>query len=514
MVESNNQRLAKNTLLLYIRTFLVLFLSLYITRLVLQALGERDLGIYNVVGGIVVMLSFVQSSLTITIGRFITFELGRDPSSDNMSKICSICITILMIAGLIIFVISEFAGVYIIEEWTTIPQERMLAAHVVYQFSLLIFLVQMQRVPFDSIVIAHEKMSFYAYMSIFETILKLLAVVLLLKTRSDRLIAYVGLLFLITIILFCCYYYYVKKYYNHCRLHWMWDRKVSYSIMMFSGWSVLGSATNTATQQGVNLLLNNFVGLVANTAMGFTNQVVQAVNVFVSSFTTAFNPQVTKYYAAGEQQNLQLLMCRASKFSFVLAFFIACPMIINMDYLLSIWLKDVPQYTTDFCRLVLVCAIIDATTGVYNTAITASGKIKKYQICISISFLIDLIISYFLLINGIYPAFVFVSRIITRGFLNMGVGLYFSYREVSFNLQDYFRQVLQPIILILLFMAPFAWGCEMLESGVLKLLITSLLIFVSVPFLTYFLFLTSAERLVLKSYMQTTVFHFKKNIKV
>ena len=497
MIQNNNQRIAKNTVLLYARTFVVLCVSLFTTRLVLQALGETDLGVYNVVGGIVILLSFVQSSLTTTVSRFITFELGRDSSPSNISRIVSICFTILVLMGVIILFLSEGVGVPIVNYWTVIPDDRMIAANWVFQFALFTFLIQMIRVPFDSVVIAHERMSVYAYFSIIETFLKLFVALALLRCGFDRLIVYAASLTSVAIIVFLCYYVYVRRSFKEYVLRWVWEKDESKRILSFSGWSLLGSATNTETQQGVNLLMNNFVGLAANTALGFTNQVVQAVNTFVASFTTAFNPQVIKYCASKELEQMQVLICRASKFSFVLAYIIALPLIANMDYVLQIWLGTVPIYTTDFCRLVLICAVIDATTGVFNTAITASGEIKRYQILISLSFTLDLFIAFILLKIGVYPALVYASRILTRGFLNMWIGLRCSADKVSFDLSNYFKTVMIPIIVSLIVSIPIIYLESINFEGFSRLFITGISAVIVVSLLALFIVMNKNERLTL-----------------
>ena len=507
MENNNNTRIAKNTVLLYIRTFIVLCVSLLTSRLILKALGETDLGIYNVVGGVVIFLSFIQSSLTIAVSRFITYELGADPSADNISRIVSICFTILAIMAAVIFVFSEGVGVIIVNKWTVIPDERMFAANLVFQFALLTFLIQMVRVPFDSLVIAHEQMSVYAYFSVLEAVLKLLIAILLLHCSWDRLIVYSGLLTGVAVVLFLCYFLFIRLAYRQYRLMWRWEKAESIKIFSFSGWSLLGSTANTATQQGVSLLMNNFVGLAANTALGFTNQVVQAVNTFVASFTTAFNPQVIKYCASRELEQMQVLMCRASKFSFILAYILALPLIVNMDYVLQLWLGTVPVYTTDFCRLVLVCSVIDATTGVFYTAITASGNIKRYQILISISFTLDLIISFILLKLGVYPALVYASRILTRGLLNMWIGLKISESEVAFDLAHYFKTVITPILITLLVSIPLVYYEAIQCSGLLKLIVTTSTGVLVVSLLAVFVIMNKTERKAIYNLVMAKLIH-------
>lgn len=490
----NNQRIAKNTVLLYIRTFVVLCISLFTTRLILQALGELDLGIYNVVGGIVVLLSIIQGSLTGSTSRFITFEIGRDSSGKNVSRMISLCFTMLVIVCAIFVLLGESVGLWIVQNWIVVPSERQFAANIVYQFALFTLIISMLRVPFDSIVIAHERMSVYAYMSIAETVIKLLIAYYLLHSKGDRLILYSMLILANSLIIFFSYYIYVKRRFKNYRIYWIWDNISSKSILKFSVWTLVGTSTNTATQQGVNLLMNNFVGLIANTALGFAGQAAQAVNVFVSSFTTAFNPQVIKYYSSGNLSQMHQLMFRASKFSFILAFMIALPLVINMDFVLELWLKKVPVFTAEFCQLIVICSVIDATTGVYNMAITASGKIKWYQLCISISFMLDLLCAYILLSHGVYAPIVFASRIFTRGFLNMGIGLYFSNKNVRFNIHSYIKGVILPILLtLILTIVPVilvSYSCD----GLIKLLATGTLSILLCLMATFYILMTRTER--------------------
>ena len=491
-ISENNKRIAKNTLSLYCRNFIVLIASLYTSRLVLRALGAIDLGIYNVVGGIVTLIAFFQSAQSKTTSRFITYELGKGKAG-NPTKIFSACMTIHICIALIVLILGETIGLWIINHWVDIPHERLIAAQWVYQFALITFCFQLIRIPYDAIVISHENMSVYAYMSIFEVFFKLLSVTILMKINFDKLIAYAGLVLLITIILFILYSWYVKRRYPIFIFRWLWDKDNSLKILSFSGWTLLGSSTNTATQQGVSILLNNFVGLTANAALGFANQVNAAVVHFVSSFTTAFNPQIIKYHAQKNYSSLHILIFRASKFSFVLCYLLVLPIIANTEFILNIWLVDVPQYTVEFCQMILISSIIDATTGVYNTAITASGHIKKYQIYISFSFIIDLIIASVILRIGLHPAFVFVSRIFTRGFLNMVIGLKQCKRLLCFRIKIYMKEVLSPIVLTIIISITGILLFKNMEQSWLRLLFTLCVSTTCIMLCTLFLICTKNE---------------------
>lgn len=441
----NNKRIARNTVFLYIRTFIVLCISLYISRMVLRALGETDLGIYNVVGGIVSLLAFFQSAQTKSTSRFITYELGLKSDTNKRNEVFSCCMTIHVLIATLFFIIGETVGVLIVKYLTDIPVERQVAAMWVYQFSLLTLCFHMIRIPYDSVLIAHEKMSIYALLTIVEAVMKLCVVIVLLHSTVDTLVLYGGLLFSVSLILFFFYKGVVNTKFKEYKARIKWQHDRCLQILSFSGWTMLGSATNTLTQQGVSLLFNNFAGLVTNAALGFANQVNGALCSFVSSFTTAFNPQIVKLTAEKDSENLHLLMNRASKFSFALAYVMAMPMILNMDFLLNLWLVDVPQYTVEFCQLVLICSVIDATTGVFNTAITANGNIKAYQLLISGSFLFDFLSAFLLLFFHFNPVIVFASRILTRGFINMFIGLFSCKKKIYFSPYKYTKSVLVPI---------------------------------------------------------------------
>ncbi len=496
---SDNKRIAKNTVLLYLRTIVVLAISLYTSRVLLKALGVEDLGIYNVVGGIVALLAFFQNAQSLATSRFITYELGAKGGNEKLRRVFTVSLSIHLIIAAIVMILGESVGLYMLENWTEIPIERQEAAFWVFQCSLLVFCLHLFRVPFGAVVIAHENMSIFAYFSIVETILKLGAVLLLLTCMSDRLVLYAVLLVAIALVTLLWHVWYVYSRYPAYKGWPKWNKQTAGNILSFSGWTLMGSSANVATQQGVSLLFNNFVGLVANAAMGFTQQVNAAVGQFVSSFTTAFNPQVIKLYAQKDYTKLHLLMYRASKFSFVLAYVMALPLIVNMDFILHLWLDEVPRYTTEFCQLILVCTTIDATTGVYNTTMTATGKIRNYQFCIACSFLFDLLCAFILLELGFHPAIVFGSRILTRGFINMYIGLYFIRKNVSFNVLNYAKLVLFPITITIIVSLLCVMAVENIFTHWQKLLLTTLLSVLSISICTWFCLFNKSERVAIIS---------------
>jgi O-antigen/teichoic acid export membrane protein len=352
----------------------------------------------------------------------------------------------------------------------------------------------MLSVPYSATIIAHERMSVFAVISILEAVLRLVGVMLIPFIKSDALILYGVVVALVALVTMGMNMGYILQKMPEYRTGPSWEKELSTRILAFSGWTMLGSATYTGTQQGVALLFNNFVSLIANAALGFANQVNAALAQFVNSFTTAFNPQVIKLCAAKDYDALHRLMTMASKISFVLAYIMALPLIVNMDYLLHLWLGNVPQYTTEFCQLILVCTVIDATTGVYNTAITATGQIRNYQIAISLSFTLDLLLAFLLLKAQIHPALVFGSRILTRGLINMGIGLYYTRSLIAFDIKRYTLQALVPIMLVLIITIPVNYGLRYYFDALPLLLVSTTVDCILIAALGYIIVLNASER--------------------
>lgn len=503
----DNKRIAKNTIYLYVRTMVVMAVALYTSRLVLQALGETDLGIWNIVGGIVTLMAFLQNAQAKATSRFITYEIGNKGSqSKALERIFSTCMTIHILIALLILFFAETIGLWLMNYATAIPDDRIIAANIVYQVSALTFFIGFIRVPYDSVIVAHENMSVYAYMSILEVSLQLAVVLYLVHYKGDSFIFYGIMHMVISVVVMFCYIMYVRVKYQSYRFRWLWDKDASMKIMKFSGWTMFGTSANTFTQQGVCLLLNNFVGLVANTALGFANQVNSAVSRFIAGFTTAFNPQIIKSYAAGKIAEMHTLMSRAAKFGFVLSFIFALPLILNMEFILTLWLGRVPQYTAIFCQLILVCSTIDATTGVLNTAIIASGKIKKYQFCITGSFLLDLLVSFLLLLANVHPALVFGSRILTRGILNMLIGMLVARNMVAYPISRYIKDVLIPVFATILLSAPLSYYVASLVNGWTRLFASSIVSIILIFICLWFIIMKSEERRRMLSFAKSNIY--------
>lgn len=398
----NNKRIAKNTLLLYLRMLLTIVVGLYTSRVVLNTLGVSDYGVYNVVGGIVAMLSFLNSALTAASQRFIAFELGREDIG-KLKKIFCTSITIHAMLAVIIFVVAETIGLWFVNTNLNIEADRMVAANWVYQCSIFAFMLTVLSVPYNSCIVAHEHMNAFAYISILEITLKLLIVYLLYIINYDKLITYGILVFSVALVVRLTYGIYCKKHFEECTYHFIFDKNLFKEMFAFAGWSIVGNFGFSFKDQAANVILNLFFGTVVNAARGVALQVNGIIAGFSSNFMMALNPQITKQYASNDIENSMKLVYAGSRYSFFLLAFIAIPVMINLDYLLKLWLGTVPKYTSEFLFLALVVALINSMSQPLVTALQATGKIKIFQISICIIMLCELPLAYIILYFGGKP---------------------------------------------------------------------------------------------------------------
>lgn len=376
---ANNKRIAKNTLLLYFRMIILMLVTLYTSRVVLDALGESDYGIYNVVGGVVAMFSVLSNSLSGAISRFITYELGTG-NKERLARIFSTSVNIQILMALAIFVLCEVCGVWFLNEKMNIPDGRMEAANIVLQCSIATFMVNLVSVPYNATIIAHERMGVFAYISILEAGLKLLVAYLIYISTFDKLTVYALLILGIAILLRLVYGIYCGRHFSEAHYRLILDRPLLKEMTGFAGWNLFGSTAYMLNTQGVNMLINIFFGVGTNAARAIAVQVDAAVTQFVNNFMTAINPQITKSYAAGEREYLFKLVCRGTKYSFFIMYLFIVPMVLEADAILGIWLKEVPADTAVFMRLVLFSTLATLIGNPMYTAIQATGKIRRYQV--------------------------------------------------------------------------------------------------------------------------------------
>lgn len=490
-VKSTNKIIAKNTLMLYIRMLLSMSISLYTSRVILETLGVEDYGIYNIVGGVVVLLSFINNAMASATERFLNFELGKQNYLE-VERVFSMSMTAHIFIAVVILILSESIGFYFFTQ-LNIPQNRFDAAVWVYQISVLTFCISILRVPYNASVIAYEKMSFFAYISIVEVILKLLIVYLLLLWDFDKLKLYSLLNLLVVLLTNFVYRFFCKKNIDTCIYHFFWDAPLFKRIMGFSSWSLFGSIANVGAQQGINFLLNIFGGVVINAAVGIANQVSAAIYAFISNFQVAFNPQIVKTYAGGEKNHLFELIFKTSKYSFLLFYILSIPIFINMSFILTLWLDNVPPYSVEFTRLLIIFYLIEALSAPFWITVQATGVISKYQILIAFIIVMNLPFSYLSLklVNPVDSVFIIraginlVAFMVRVGFLKYSIG---------FPMLKYFKHVIFPLLVIILLSVPFPVFLKYKFMGV-EAFIYSSISFVFLTIILIFIFgLDMSER--------------------
>ena len=393
---SSNKRIARNTMMLYIRMFVIMGVTLYMSRVVLDALGVDDYGIYNIVGGIVVLFAFINGAMTTAVQRFLNYALGRNDTGEAQRDFAA-SLNIYLGISVLFIILAETVGLWFLDTYINIPPTRADAAWWAYQLTVLTTVLNMLRTVYNAAIIAHERMSFYAYTSIIEAALRL-GVAFAIFMFPDRLISYAALLAAVSLIILAWYMVYCRAKFEICRHHTFTYEKARYrGLIGFSGWSMLGAMANTGAQQGCNVLMNIFFGVASNAALGIANQVNSAIYNFLSNFQTAFNPQIVKTYAAGEKENFTNLLINASKYSYFLMLMIIIPLYICCDEVLGLWLTEVPQHSASFCKLMFMFTMVDALQGPLWVSVQATGKIRNYQILMSILILSSVPVSYVLL---------------------------------------------------------------------------------------------------------------------
>lgn len=406
----NNKRIAKNTLMLYIRMGLIMLMTLYLSRVILNILGVEDYGIYNVIAGFVLMFSFLTSTISSGTSRFFAYEIGAG-DEEKLSQYFKLSLLSFGILSVIILVLAETAGLWFIKNLLVIPPGRVSAAILVYHFSISGFIASMFSIPYKSLIIAYEKMDFYAYMGIIEVALNLLIVFVLTKLPVDKLELYAILLFALNALTTFCYYLYCRLNYSTSRYSFFWEKSMFKEFFSYSFWIIIGSLSGLLRGQGLNMLLNMFFGPTVNAARGIAYQVQSAINQFVNNFYMACRPQITKLYATGEKEKMMQLIFSSSRICYLLTLLFTLPIFLETPQILKIWLKTVPDHTVVFTRLVLIIIIIETISYPLQAAISATGKIKWYQLTTGGINILSLPLSYIYLKQGGSPEIVFYISI-------------------------------------------------------------------------------------------------------
>ncbi len=422
MAISSNKQIAKNTIYLYIRMLIVMAVTIYTARVVLEVLGITDYGIYNLVGGVVVLFNFLNSSMTGCTQRYLCVAIGQE-NMEYIQEVFSTSIKAHLLISILFLILAETVGLWFVSTVLNIPAQSKISAIIVYEIAIFTAISGIMRVPYNGAIIAYEKMSFYAISSIIETALKLIILLPLVYLALNKLILYSVLVGIVNLVILIWYYLYVTKKFINCRLNFSkTPRELLKEMMKFTGWSNFSSLSNLTAKQGMGFLLNNFLGVTINAAIGIMNQVTNAIYGFINNFMTAVNPPLIKQFVNKDWNNLSILFVRSSKFSFYLMLILSIPVVLNINTILSIWLINIPQYTNYFCALSLISLLPNVFGGPIWTLIQASGEIKSYQITIGILIVLNLPIDYLLLYFKQPPySLLYVTALINFGVVLCGI---------------------------------------------------------------------------------------------
>lgn len=438
---ASSKRIAKNTIVLYFRMLFLMFVSLYTSRVILDALGVEDYGIYNVVGGFVSMFALISAALTNACSRFLNFELGKG-NLQRQNVVFSTAVTIQWGLAIIVAIISEAAGIWYVNNVMVLPPERLSAANWCFQFSVFNFCMNLITVPYNASIIAHEKMKAFAYIGLLQGLAQLGISFLVYWEPFDRLVFYALLLMLLQFLIRLIYQVYCRRHFQECQYRFVLDKPLLKHMFSYSLWHLIGNGASVLKSHGVNLVLNLFFGPAVNAARGVANQVDRAISLFVGNFMMAMNPQITQSYAKGDYDYMHKLVNKGARFSFYLLLFLSLPVIINADFIMHLWLKQVPPYAVAFSQLTLVAMMITSLSKPLMTAQNATGNVRNYQIVVGGIELLNLPFSYLALFMGMPPTSVVVVAIVVN-LLSLGARLYMlPFTLAGFRPVVFFKEVI------------------------------------------------------------------------
>lgn len=471
-MQSNSSRIAKNTLFLYLRSFVTLFISLYTSRIILEVLGVEDYGIYNAVGGVIGMLSFLNTSMASTYQRYFNYEMGIK-NENGIVDLFKSSLTVQLFYAIVIVLIAETLGLWFLENRLVILPERMYAAHWIFQISIISFALTVFQSPFNALIISYEKMSIFAYISIIDSVLKLLIVFALPLFAGDKLIVYGIFMLCIVLVNSIIYLIVCKVNLPVCQLAFSWKYGDFKSLFGFGVWGMLGSLAYSLKSQGLNIILNMFFGPIVNAARAIAYQVLNAVELFIHSFQTSFRPQLIKSYAEGDYQYMYKLYYFATKLSFYMIWCLALPIIIETPVILQLWLgNNVPEYTDMFTKLILLTALVSAYANPTSAIAYATGNIKQFNIWVSGLNLMIVPIAYFFLKLGYGPSSAMIVSLVLTIVVQI-VRLFVLTRLLSFSIQNYVKCVVLPTISVMFLSALISFAfSSLLYSNILSLLLS------------------------------------------
>lgn len=507
---SANKRIARNSVYMSIRMVIVLFLSLYTTRAVLKLLGVEDYGVYNVVCGFVAMFGFLNTSMSNGIQRFFNYEFGKNGSSGANKVFCT-AVIIQFILALIIIILVEGFGTWYLYHKMVIPSDRMHAATWVFHFSIISFVFLILQAPFSAAVMAHERLDFYAIVNVLDAVLKLLIVLAIPYAHSDNLIVYGVALAIVSVLNFVLYYTYCKRHFEEIKFRFLFDKTLFNSMLGFSGWNIFGSFSGVMKEQGINLVMNLFFGPVVNAARGVAGQVNGGLQGFVANLTIPVRPQVIQSYAQGNLKRTLSLTYSISKLSCGFLYLMALPISYEIDYILSIWLGDnIPSHANTFVIIVFFTSFLNNLNAAISGVVHATGRMRKYQLCTSLTAILSVPLAYLVLKVGFAPEWALLMVSFTM-IIAQTVALLVLRTLIDFSISEYCRNVIFPLCIIILSTIWIPYIVTILmDEGILRLLVNLIVSSSAVCLAFYFLGLKGNEKEMVKAIIERVIHRIKK----
>ena len=492
---STNTRIARNTLLLYFRMFLLIIVQLYTVPIILRALGASDYGLYYAVGGIAAMFSFIGGSLSSGSQRFLAYALGKRDIK-LLKRTFDTTVSTYIVFAIISFFVLEIGGIWFLNYQMNIPADRLIAANWCYQFSIFAFVVNLMVIPYMATVIVHERMSLFAYLSILECVLKLSVAIALQYILKDKLIVYAILIFVIAGLVQAVYWLYCRFQFAECKNYsFSWSSKTGKELYIYSGWNAVGSLAIISRQHGLNVLINLFFGTILNAAHSIAQQIYGVLTQFVNNLYVATRPQITKFYATGDTVEMWNLVFRSARLAFYLLMLISIPLIIEMNTILKLWLGEVPQYTVEISILMIISMLIETQVNQIIAAFQAANRIKRYQLYSSTILLCNIPVTYWLLrILGDVPLLPYFVSILLSVLYAASI-LWQAKVEIQLDFKKYITQVIIKLCVVfgVVFFCIYSVS-TLMSPSLYRVVCTCLLSVFLIPFIVWLIGLDDVEK--------------------
>lgn len=501
---SDNSRIAKNTLFMYIRMGITMFVGLYTSRVVLRVLGVEDYGLYNVIGGIIALFMVLNNALVNTTSRFITVSLAKD-SNQISRQIFNMALLMHFCVGVFIVFVGETIGLWYLHNKLVIPEGREIAAEWLYQFTVVAAFLNTVNVPYSASIIAHEKINIYAILQIVDTFLNLGIVLVLQVVPFDKLIFYAALMFLIKAFNVIVNYFYCQHKFQEVKLLFYWNWSKFKEIINFVGWASVGSFSAMFYSQGISLILNAFCGPAVNAARGIASQVRTVVSQLANNVQTAINPQIIKSGSTNNVQRMHMLICASSRYCYYLLLLFILPIMLEADYILHLWLGIVPEHTANFLRLTLLTVLMDAFFNPMFTANLASGKLKMYYIPITINSFSFMVITYFAIKLTDIPESVYYG-ILLQNIIGLVIRLVVMKKQIQLSPKEYIKKAIIPAftVSIISLLVPLLSHLY-IQGDLLRFVLTTIISLISTIFVVYFFGISQHERQYAIQFIQSKI---------